>query len=175
MAEIKLALPITRKHEGGYVCDPDDPGGETYVGVARKYNPNWIGWKYIDQMKSDANFPKCLDDHKELQQAINDLYKSKYWDRVKCDQIENQEIANKVFDIAVNMGPGTSAKLLQTTLGVTVDGKIGNQTLTALNAMDFDLFMAQFRLVIIARYIGICRKRYKSRKFLYGWIKRTLA
>ena len=175
MADVKEALRITLKHEGGYVHDPDDPGGETYKGVARRSNQNWLGWRIVDDMKHNSDFPKCLDSHTVLQQRIVELYKNKYWDRVKGDLIENQTIANKIFDIAVNMGPGTAAKLLQATLSVKVDGSIGKQTLSALNAVNFDLFMANFRLVIISRYMAICKNRYKSRKFLYGWIKRALA
>ena len=36
------------KHEGGYVFDPDDSGGETYKGVARKFHSKWEGWSKID-------------------------------------------------------------------------------------------------------------------------------
>ena len=28
------------EHEGGYVNDPDDPGGETKYGIAKKSNPD---------------------------------------------------------------------------------------------------------------------------------------
>ena len=28
------------EHEGGYVNDPDDPGGETKFGIAKKFNPD---------------------------------------------------------------------------------------------------------------------------------------
>jgi len=175
MADIKKALEATLKHEGGYVFDKDDPGGETYRGVARNSNPNWVGWRYLDEMKNNANFPECLNDNRELQIAIVDLYKSNYWSRIKGDQIEKQAIANKIFDIAVNMGPGTAAKLLQAALNVSIDGRIGNNTLSALNGVNFELFMCEFRLIIIARYMAICKNRYKSRKFLYGWIKRALS
>ena len=37
--------------EGGYVNDHDDAGGETYLGISRKNNPNWSGWKLIDSIK----------------------------------------------------------------------------------------------------------------------------
>ena len=34
--------------EGGYVNDPDDAGGETYLGISRRYNPNSKIWNIID-------------------------------------------------------------------------------------------------------------------------------
>lgn len=175
MANIKEALEITLKHEGGYVFDKDDPGGETYKGVARNANPNWRGWVIIDKFRNDVNFPLCLNDNINLYDEIISLYKSNYWDVIKGDLIENQEIANKAFDIAINMGPITASKLLQMTLDVVVDGKIGDNTLKALNETNVELFMSEFRLVIIARYMSICKSRYKSRKYLYGWIKRALS
>lgn len=175
MANIKEALKITLAHEGGYVFDVDDPGGETYKGVARNANPKWSGWEYIDSLKKKSNFPKNLDSNIQLQDSIISLYKSNYWDVIKGDSINNQLIANKIFDIAINMGAKTASRLVQITLGVTVDGNIGNESITALNGVNFDLFMSQFRLVIISRYMAICKNRYKSRKFLYGWIKRALS
>lgn len=38
-------------HEGGYANHPADKGGETYRGISRKANPDWVGWKYIDEVK----------------------------------------------------------------------------------------------------------------------------
>ena len=51
--------------EGGYVNDPDDAGGETYLGISRKHNPKWDGWKKIDSFKYISNsstllFNNCL-------------------------------------------------------------------------------------------------------------------
>ena len=37
--------------EGGYVDDPDDIGGETYLGISRRYNPNSKMWNIIDDIK----------------------------------------------------------------------------------------------------------------------------
>jgi lysozyme family protein len=44
MAEFNPALEKVLSHEGGYVVDPNDPGGETYKGVARKIHSKWDGW-----------------------------------------------------------------------------------------------------------------------------------
>jgi len=31
------AVALVLKHEGGYVNDPDDPGGETMMGISKKH------------------------------------------------------------------------------------------------------------------------------------------
>ena len=40
MANFSDAYALTSAHEGGYVNDPVDRGGETYRGIARRYFPN---------------------------------------------------------------------------------------------------------------------------------------
>lgn len=61
MADFKKALEMVLKHEGGYVCDPSDPGGETYKGVARNMHSGWTGWMEIDLAKKEPGFPANLD------------------------------------------------------------------------------------------------------------------
>ena len=39
MAEFKLAIPRVITNEGGYVNDPDDPGGETKYGISKRSYP----------------------------------------------------------------------------------------------------------------------------------------
>ena len=55
MADFNQALQMVLQNEGGYVNDPNDPGGETYKGIARKMNSNWIGWQLIDLQKKQNN------------------------------------------------------------------------------------------------------------------------
>ena len=40
MAEFSLAIPIVLENEGGYVDDPNDPGGETNFGISKRSYPN---------------------------------------------------------------------------------------------------------------------------------------
>ncbi|HJW81700.1 MAG TPA: glycosyl hydrolase 108 family protein [Acidiferrobacterales bacterium] len=61
MADFKEAFELTLAHEGGYVKDPDDRGGETYKGIARRYNPGWPGWARINKAKQQRGFPKSLE------------------------------------------------------------------------------------------------------------------
>lgn len=53
MANFKIALDKVLSREGGYINDPDDKGGETYKGISRKYNPDWKGWRIIDNTKKN--------------------------------------------------------------------------------------------------------------------------
>lgn len=39
---------IIINNEGGYSNHPSDYGGETIYGISRKYHPNWLGWKYLN-------------------------------------------------------------------------------------------------------------------------------
>ena len=174
MANFNEAFSATLQAEGGYVDDPHDPGGETYKGIARSRNPKWPGWTRVDILKTKSNFPRSLDADTDLQQWVSDLYEINYWHKVRGDDIANQAIANSVFDFAVNAGPITSAKLAQFAVHVEPDGVIGDTTLTKLNAEDPRTFLAVFALAKIGRYIKICEGRVDSRKYFYGWVRRTL-
>jgi lysozyme family protein len=85
MALFEDALKKTLLNEGGYVNDPDDPGGETYKGVARKIFSKWDGWKIVDSLKQQSGFPSSLDKNGELQNQIHDFYKVNFWDRISGD------------------------------------------------------------------------------------------
>ena len=38
--EFDEIIEVVLKHEGGYVNDPDDPGGETKYGISKKAYPD---------------------------------------------------------------------------------------------------------------------------------------
>jgi lysozyme family protein len=174
MANFTSAFNATMKAEGGYVNDPQDPGGETYKGIARKFNSKWDGWISIDMAKREKSFPANLDANDGLQEKIKSFYEINYWDKIRGDDITDQNIAESIFDFAVNAGTITSSKLAQITVDEEPDGTIGPVTLQKLNAMDARTFLALFSLHKIARYINICEKRTESKKFFYGWVKRTV-
>ena len=90
MANYKEAIAKVLKHEGGYVNDPDDKGGETYKGISRKNWKVWSGWKIIDNSKSLANFPKCLYVNTLLNEYVIDFYKRNFWVPIGGDSIKDQ-------------------------------------------------------------------------------------
>ena len=174
MADFTSAFNLVLGHEGGYGNDPDDPGGETYKGIARKIHSKWSGWTTVDMLKRQTGFPANLDKDDELQEMVSDFYRVTFWDKMNGDQIEKQEIADSIFDFGVNAGLATSASLAQMVVGVEADGVIGPKSLTGINNFNTEHFLAAFTVAKIARYINIVKKRPTSRKYFYGWICRAL-
>ncbi len=175
MANFTQSFQLMIAHEGGYVNDPDDPGGETYKGVARKIFSKWDGWTKIDILKRQTGFPGNLDKDAELQQDIENFYRVTFWDKMNGDKIVHQQVADSIFDFGVNAGVGTSASLAQMVTGIEKkDGIIGPVSLETINAFNPEHFLAAFTVAKIARYITIVKKRPTSRKYFYGWICRAL-
>lgn len=185
MAIFKLAYNITCAHEGGYVKDPKDNGGETYKGISRNNFPNWQGWKIIDSFKKDAGFPAVLEKHELLNSLVLDFYKSEFWDVNRLTEVAHQEIANELFDTGVNVGIDFAARSLQRALNVAnqegryypdmvVDGKIGGTTLKALNAHPKPAtILKALNALQGAKYIAICEARQSQERFLNGWMERV--
>lgn len=112
--------------EGGYVDDPDDAGGETYLGISRKNNPKWVGWEVIDDIKKKYGTKGITSRLKKdiaLTNSAKLLYKQNYWDVLELDDIPSQGIAHQLFDTCVNCGKTTAIRIAQQVLMMTVTGK----------------------------------------------------
>ncbi len=129
MADFNRAYNRLKQWEGGYQANPNDPGnyngaGElvgTNYGITAKNYEAWIGRRAsIADMK---NMPPM---------TAAAIFRSKFWDKIKGDQIRNQSVADILFDGVVNHGKGV--KLAQEVLGLTADNNFGSQTFAALQA-----------------------------------------
>ena len=111
--------------EGGYVNDSDDSGGETYLGISRKNNKRWRGWKIIDEEKKNGvkNITSRLKQNSYLTELAKNLYKTNYWDVLELDDIPSQSIAHQLFDTCVNCGKTTAIRIVQQVLMMTITGK----------------------------------------------------
>lgn len=174
MATFSTALKKTLLNEGGYVNDPDDPGGETYKGVARNMHSKWDGWTIVDGLKKQSGFPSNMEKNVDLQSKVENFYKVNFWDKVQGDDITDEHVAFAIFDFAVNAGVGTSAVLAQKVVDADPDGVIGPGSVARINSTDPEFFLASFTVAKIARYIGIVNKRPTSRKYFFGWVSRAL-
>lgn len=136
MASFDNYINTLLKHEGGFVNDPDDPGGATKLGITlntwRKYGHDIDGNGTID-----VNDIKLL-----TPELAAPVYKTMYWDKVGGDFINYQPLAEIVFDHAVNAGPWRAVKMLQHLLNtkfgknLATDGQIGPNTLNAVNSVN---------------------------------------
>jgi len=155
MADYKNAIKKVLISEGGYVNDPDDAGGETKYGISKRSYP-------------DVDIKNLTVD------KAKDIYKRDYWDKIKGDEIVDDEVAYEIFDTAVNMGVRTSSKIAQMVCDAHPDGVIGTNSLASLSEMDKELFVLKFKLAKIARYTYIVKRNPTNKKFYFGWINRVL-
>ncbi len=145
--------------EGGYVNHPSDPGGMTNLGVTKRVWEEWVG-RESNEKEMRALTPEL----------VAPLYKRKFWDACKCDELPTG-VDYLVFDFAVNAGPGRSAKILQTAVGVPADGGIGPITLAAVKAQD--------PAELIQKFSDAKEDFYRSlntfETFGKGWLNRVAA
>jgi len=160
------SLKRTLTNEGGYTLHTvkGDRGGMTYAGIARKFHPDWDGWSLVDNNVNPAL----------LTPLVAKFYQTKFWDRLKCDQISSPEVAFNLFDFAVNAGVRTAVKLMQVCVESTPDGGMGPNTLKAINAVDAEELVFRYAIAKVARYAQICNRDRSQSKFLLGWLNRTL-
>ncbi|MHB8414011.1 MAG: glycoside hydrolase family 108 protein [Acidiferrobacteraceae bacterium] len=117
----QFALTFTLREEGGYVDNPDDPGGATNYGVTQRT---------YDQFR--ANHGLAAQSVREiLQPEVQSIYYGMYWQPAKC-QLMPRALAACQFDWAVQHGPDGAIHTLQAAVGVPQDGVYGPQTQAAL-------------------------------------------
>lgn len=112
MTAFDIALNRVLAHEGGYVNDPKDPGGETKYGISKRAYPE-VNIRSLTKAQA------------------GEIYRRDYWQAVKGDELP-PAVAFQVFDAAVNHGVSWASRTLQRAVRVPVDGKIGPQTLAAV-------------------------------------------
>lgn len=145
------ALEFVLEHEGGYVNDPADPGGETHLGISRRAYPN--------------------EDIKGMTEArAAEIYRADYWRPARCDELP-APLALAVFDTAVNMGVSVAAQMLQRAIGANIDGLIGPKTLAQAQKADPGRAATDLLAWRLARYARLDT----SPTYMRGWSRRVLA
>ena len=100
-------LLLTPTYEGGYSNDPLDPGGETKYGISKRSYPH-------------------LDIKTLTRAQVKPIYRADFWGPAGCDAVPD-ELKYPLFDFAVNSGPKTAVRTLQT---------VFRSKLTALSAQN---------------------------------------
>ena len=166
--------------EGGYVNDPDDPGGATNFGVT-------IGTMTRLGMDLNGDGRVTPSDVKRLTRAqARDIFVNHYFHRPGIAKLP-KAIQASVFDMYVNAG-GNAVKILQRLLNdmgqqVSVDGVIGPQTTEASEIAHANApshFADAYGIARRNYYYAIADRRPASRKYARrrdggkgGWILRA--
>ncbi|MEH6522126.1 holin-associated N-acetylmuramidase [Sulfitobacter sp.] len=169
---------VTR--EGGYVNDPDDPGGATNFGVTI-HTMRRLG---LD-LDHDGSITPADVRRLTRGQAVG-IFLEHYYARPLIAELP-EPLQASVFDMYVNAG-GNAVKILQRLLvemghDVSVDGALGPQSLKAVRAAycaSPDYFVDAYGIARRNYYFRLADRRAASRKYARtraggkgGWIKRA--
>jgi lysozyme family protein len=128
MIAFETAIERILSHEGGYVFDGRDPGGETQWGISKRSYPS------IDIKGLTRDFAKTL-------------YLRDFWNPVVQVATDDSALRFQMLDAAVNHGMGNAVRFAQRAVGVADDGNFGPNSIAALKRMDAHdvhlLFMAE--------------------------------
>ena len=163
MASFDQAIPLILKHEGGYVDDKDDLGGATNRGII---------FKVFKQYAEQLGLPATKEGLKQLtENQAKQIYKLQFWDKMRGDNIIDQQVANLIFDGFVNAGTN-GIKIAQRVAGVDQDGILGAKSIATINAAAPRIIFEGIKDERIRYYHMIAERREKNKKFLKGWLNR---
>jgi lysozyme family protein len=180
MADFKTAFARTLKFED----DPREPGrvtvdagGRTRFGIAQKFHPS------LPEVFFTGPAEDALADAERIEQAD-------YWDPLELSEVQDQDVANKLFDMAVNMGAHQAAVLAQRAANLLTqsgaqppsaaanlmeDGKIGPKTLAAISSLDPARYLQALRELSAQLYRHIASVNPAQAGNLEGWLRRAEA
>lgn len=147
-----FAIPYILEHEGGYVNNPNDTGGETNFGICKRQYPH-------------------LDIKNLTKESAINIYRVDYWQHYM--ESLSTLVATKVFDISVNCGVKTAIKILQRACGADVDGVVGPDTLMRCNTMDQAELLQKICDRQMDYYNRIIEAKPSQKVFIKGWSRRA--
>ncbi|HEY3930698.1 MAG TPA: glycosyl hydrolase 108 family protein [Candidatus Koribacter sp.] len=162
MADFQLAIPSVLAHEGGYVNDPSDIGGETKFGISKRSYPD-------------------LDIAQLTSADAKAIYRRDFWTPLHLDEVTDQSVATKLLDTAVLIGKSRAVKFLQRSVQsaggglVDVDALMGPHTIAAVNQSAPLLLLHSYRQLLATYYEGLVEAIPTDKKFLTGWLRRAVS
>ena len=157
MSKFDEIIEVVLEHEGGYVNDPKDPGGETNFGIAKRSHPD-------------------VDIKNLTKEGAKEIYKEVYWDKNKVESLP-EELWHIYFDMCVNQGKSRAVKIIQRAVNgkggsLTVDGGMGPMTIAAIGKSRVEL--DRVRAYRVKYYADLVTKKPDLERFYFGWFKRAL-
>lgn len=162
MTKFDVAMAFVLKWEGGYVNDPDDPGGETRFGISKRAHPD-------------------VDIRGLTEETAKAIYRDEYWRKIRAASLP-PSVALALVDYAVNSGVSQASKALQRVVGMgsaDIDGQIGPYTLSQVDTYLQDFGEKALAVAVVRDRVefltGLVKRNPERVKYLHGWMRRTHA
>jgi len=147
-------------------ADVPDAGGRAISGINSKAFPH--DYERIAATPQSQRGP-----------LVHNFYLAQFWNQFYA-AISSDDLCKRVFDAAVNMGPGTAVKILQRAVNtvtkepIKTDGGWGPATITAVNACDPAQLLAAFKAGRSRHYQAIVAMKPETSKYLRVWLPRAV-
>ena len=170
MALFEPAVTKTLDHEGGMYIDRRT-GEVSNHGISTR----WLQSARIQYWLQ----PGMLETMTREQAAA--LYLRYFWEPFFLEQFHDQALADKTFDLIVNMGPTSAIRILQASINdlstqkITTDGIMGGETIDALNALDSRPLLQAFRERAETHYRAIAAANPALSHDLDSWLQRLMS
>lgn len=190
MTKFENAFNYMIQYEGDkFVDHPNDKGGATKFGISEKFvmeHTTSIGFNIEAETLLHPGFSVKTFIRNLIQSDAEAIYKKYFWLPI-YEKIETQDIANYIFDMAVNHGHKNAAIIVQrairaASLPIKEDGIIGKETLKYLNfennnTIDVIVYAAGLFVAMHSERAGFMRcivaANPSQKVFLEGWLKRA--
>ena len=163
----KKAFDHILRVEGGFVDNPNDPGGRTNLGITQGTFTRWLQAKELPSV-----------DVAEIQrEEAFAIYHEQYWLEGQCNKLP-YPLCIYHFDGYVNLLPRDAGRVLQRALKIhapvlVVDGIVGPRTIKAANNLELDLKVrTEYLWERIRLYLRKVKANEKKLEFLPTWMWR---
>jgi lysozyme family protein len=151
------------RREGGFVDNPNDRGAATNFGITART----LGeWRRLGRPATREEVGRMTVDEARA------IYAKRYVEPFVT--VVFDDLRAQLVDIAVNMGSFRAIQLLQTVLGVPVDGILGDRTRAALAVMPWKLTVNALVAARVQYYVELVDTDDSQRVFFLGWIRRAV-
>jgi lysozyme family protein len=145
---------------GVITTTPD--GKRTRFGIDEHWHPELTNSLFFSSMGQMAAL-----------EIARGIFEVSYCQPLCIADITNQEVADKVLSLGVNIGVLRAAKMLQNAVSVVGDGRIGPLTLHALDLADPDKVLADLRTEAESYYEELVKENPDLAVYRAGWLRRA--